>query len=97
MKKSLLVLLVSGLALSANVAMAGGHSKFGNSNNGGSRLSSGIVQFATNNPEIIQKAAGTIESIPPAQAAMDAAMVKSPQANALMLDVQQAGGFTPAN
>ncbi len=95
MKKSLLVLLVSGLALSANVAMAGGHSKFGN--NSGSRLSGGIVQFATNNPQIIQKAAGTIESIPPAQAAMDAAMVKSPQANSLMLDVQQAGGFTPSN
>ncbi len=94
MKKSLLVLLVSGLALSANVAIAGGHS---NSGNGGSRLSGGIIKFATNNPQIIQKAAGTIESIPPAQAAMDAAMVKSPQANSLMTDVQQAGGFTPSN
>lgn len=95
MKKLVVALLVSGFVLSSSVVFAGEHGAAGNSSTGGP--SSRIVDFAANNPEVIQKAAGTIAAIPPAQAAMDAAMEASPQANSLMQDVQAAGGYTPAN
>ncbi len=84
MKKSILVLLVSGLALTSNFAIAAG-------------ASSALVKAAGNHPKAVQTGASTIAANPAAQAKMDAAMAANPQANATMVQIQQAGGYTPGS
>lgn len=84
MKKFITLLLVSGLALSTNFALAAG-------------ASSAMVKAAGNHPNAVQTAAGTIAAHPSAQAKMDSAMASNPQANATMGQIQKAGGYTPGS
>jgi len=84
MKKTLLI-LISGIAISVNVVWAAGAPN-------GTR----IVTAAGAHPTAVQTGASAVAAHPAAQAKMDAAMVANPAANSIMLDVQKAGGYTPA-
>jgi len=85
--KKILLILISGIAISASVAWAGDSG--GNSRNG-----SRIVTAAGAHPAAVQAGASAVASRPAAQAKMDSAMAANPSANAIMLDVQKAGGVT---
>ncbi len=87
MKKTLLMVLISGFVLSTSVAWAEQGARGG--------ASTRIVTAAGAHPNAVQKGGSTIAANPAAQARMDASMAANPQANALMKDVQQAGGYTP--
>ncbi|MFV1984303.1 MAG: hypothetical protein ACC657_12235 [Thiohalomonadales bacterium] len=88
MKKTLLI-LISGIAISVNVVWAAGAP---NGTPNGTR----IVTAAGAHPTAVQTGASAVAAHPAAQAKMDAAMAANPAANSIMLDVQKAGGYTPA-
>ncbi|MFV1985146.1 MAG: hypothetical protein ACC657_16475 [Thiohalomonadales bacterium] len=88
MTKTLIMLLISGIAISSSNVWAAGS---GSRNDGSTR----IVNAAAARPNAVQAGGSAIASRPAAQAGMDAAMAANPNADALMRDVQKAGGYTP--
>jgi len=107
MKKTLFVFVI-GFSLSTTTAWALGFGGMGAGGIGAGGMGAGrggglpaglsarIVAAAAANPNAVQTVAGAIAANPAAQARMDALMLANPAANDLMLQVQQAGGFTPA-